>query len=385
MAWNELFAQAPLYTSVYDRKKTLQSFSRVDVRTSFLQRWPWSTNLMHKFALPMYPSAFEALDLSAYDVVLSSSSSFAKGVITRPETCHICYCHTPARFAWRQHEYLAQSRIAKLLSPFLRKTLQDLRVWDLASAQRVDYFIANSHNIARRIRKYYGRTAFVIPPPVEVSRFKPAPGQVGNHFLVVSRLVGYKRIDIAIEACNKLHAPLKIIGSGPELKSLKKIAGPTVEFLGRLPDEEVAAHLAKCQALIFPGEEDFGITPLEAMASGRPVVAYKAGGALETVVQGKTGLLFNEQTADSLAQALVECARLRFEPDLLRSYTMPFDIAVYKTRLSQFIESAVAEHDSNYSIDWQSPQVPQFGLRLFPGAAQQRINEHDHLLAATDS
>ena len=316
--------------------------------------------------------------------VLSSSSSFAKGVITRPETCHICYCHTPARFAWRQHEYLAQSRVAKLLSPFLRKTLQDLRLWDLASAQRVDYFIANSHNIARRIRKYYGRSAHVIPPPVEVSRFKPAPGQVGDHFLVVSRLVGYKRIDVAIEACNKLRAPLKIIGSGPELKSLKKIAGPTVQFLGRLPDEEVAAQYARCQALIFPGEEDFGITPLEAMASGRPVVAYKAGGALETVISGQTGVLFSEQTADSLAQALVECARLRFEPDQLRGYTMPFDTAVYKTRLSQFIESAVAEHDNNYLIDRQSPHVAQFGLRRFPGAAQQRSSDEGQQLTAAN-
>jgi len=300
-ALHALFPDAPLYTSVYDARATLPCFSHMDVRTSFLQRPFLSSRRFHKLALSLYPLAFEQFDLTRYALVISSASSFAKGVITSPETCHICYCHTPARFAWRQHEYLRQSRLTRLLAPWMGGMISGLRQRDFDSAQRVDYFVANSHNVAGRIRKYYRREAdAVIYPPVETRRFTPAPaGEIGDHYLVVSRLVGYKRIDLAIEACNRLHVPLRVVGVGPERRALGRLAGPTIQFLGRLSDAQVADEYARCRALIFPGEEDFGLTPVECMASGRPIVAYGRGGALETVTAGRTGVFFEEQTPEA--------------------------------------------------------------------------------------
>lgn len=307
-----------------------------------------------------------------YDLVLSSSSSFAKGVITPPETCHVCYCHTPSRFAWRQHEYLSQSRRARLLSPLLLGMLGRLRSWDYESAQRPDYFIANSHNVARRIRKYYRReTAAVIPPPVETSKYAPvSPQEVGAHFLVVSRLVGYKRIDLAIDACNRLHLPLRVVGIGPDLAGLQRKAGPTVQFLGRLSDGEVAAQYARCRALIFPGEEDFGLTPIECMASGRPVVAYGAGGALETVVDGDTGVLFCEQTADSLAAALDTVARLPFSPAALQAHAAGFDLTVFHDRMRRFLDEALARHEELFG---SSAKFDTFALPPLPAASAQDV------------
>ena len=345
---HSLFPQSPLYTSVYDAKATLPYFRGIDVRTSFLQRWPLSSQRMHKFALPLYPTAFEHFDFHGYDLVLSSSSSFAKGVITPPETCHVCYCHTPARFAWRQHEYLSQSRRGRIVSLLLRGMLGQLRSWDIESAQRPDYYIANSYNVAQRIRKYYRRdVAAVIPPPIDTERYAPvSPGEVGPHFLIVSRLVGYKRIDLAVEACNRLQVPLRIVGTGPDMAGLRRMAGPTVEFLGRLSDSEVAAEFARCRALIFPGEEDFGMTPLECMASGRPVVAFAAGGALETVVDGETGVLFPAQTADSLAAALVSASGREFAPEALQQHAARFGLNVFQDRMTRFLEGALDQHQA---------------------------------------
>ncbi len=341
-----LFPESLLYTSVYDPKATLAYFKGVDVATSFLQRWPLSSQRMHKFALPLYPTAFEHFDLNGYDLVVSSSSSFAKGVITPPQTCHVCYCHTPARFAWRQHEYLSQSRRGRLMSLLLRNMLGRLRSWDVESAQRPDYYVANSYNVAQRIRKYYRRdVAAVIPPPIDTGRYAPAPPcEVGSHFLIVSRLVGYKRIDLAVHACNHLQIPLRIVGTGPDLAGLKRIAGPTIEFLGRLPDAEVAREFARCRALIFPGEEDFGMTPLECMASGRPVVAFAAGGALETVLDGETGVLFGSQTAESLAAALMAVSVAEFAPDALQAYAGQFGVQVFESRMRRFLEGALEQH-----------------------------------------
>ena len=323
----------------------------MDIRTSFLQESLLASRRFHKFALSFYPTAFEQFDLTDYSLVISSSSSFAKGVITNPETCHICYCHTPARFAWRQHEYLGQNRLTALLAPFLRGMISDLRQWDTDSAQRVDFFVANSHNVAGRIRKYYRREAdAVIYPPVETHRFTPAaPSEVGGHFLVVSRLVGYKRIDLAVEACNRLQLPLKIIGTGPEERRLRRLAGPTVTFLGRQSDKRVADEMARCRALIFPGEEDFGLTPVECMASGRPVVAFARGGALETVEEGSTGLFFHRQTPEALMAALESIGRLEFAPDRLRQAAMRFDTAVFFRQMQAFIQQAAARHEEAYS------------------------------------
>ena len=345
---HNLFPGSLLYTSVYDPKATLAYFKNVTVATSFLQRWPLSSQRMHKFALPLYPTAFEHFDLSAYDLVISSSSSFAKGVITPPRTCHVCYCHTPARFAWRQHEYLSQSRRGRLVSLLLRNMLGRLRSWDIESAQRPDYYVANSYNVAQRIRKYYRRdVAAVIPPPIDTAQYAPAPpSEVGSHFLIVSRLVGYKRIDLAVHACNQLQLPLRIVGTGPDLAGLKRIAGPTIEFLGRLSDAEVAKEFARCKALIFPGEEDFGMTPLECMASGRPVVAFAAGGALETVVDGETGVLFHAQTPECLAAALQSVSAIEWAPDALQKYAAQFGVNVFESRMMRFLEGAVEQHQA---------------------------------------
>lgn len=349
-ALHDLFPGAPLYTSVYDQKATLPCFAGRDIRTSFLQSWPVATRRLHKLALAYYPTAFEQFDFGGYDLVLSSSSAFAKGVITGPDTCHVCYCHTPARFAWRPHDYLRQSRRIRLMAPILRGVLRNLRTWDIASAQRVDYFIANSHNVARRIRKHYRReVGAVIYPPVQVDKYQPVPqSEIGSHFLVVSRLVGYKRVDLAVQACNALKAPLRVVGTGPEMADLRRKAGPTIRFLGRLSDAEVAAEYACCRALIFPGEEDFGLTPLECMASGRPVVAYGAGGALETVQEGKTGLFFSEQTTESLAAALLAVGRLPLVPEALQAHAMAFDLPVFQSQMRQFVQRALAEHRENY-------------------------------------
>ncbi len=350
-AFHTLFPDAPMYTSVYDPAATLSSFADMEIRTSFLQRWPFSSRRFHKLALPYYPSAFERFNFSGFDLVLSSSSSFAKGIITPPETCHICYCHTPSRFVWRQQEYLAQTRSARAASSLISAVVNSMRSWDVESAQRVDYFVANSYNVARRIRKYYRRdVAAVIYPPVETSKFKPAAfSEVGSHFLVVSRLLNYKRIDLAIEACTRLSLPLRVVGIGPDLANLKRIAGPTIQFLGRLSDEKVAQELARCKALIFPGEEDFGITPVECMASGRPVIAYGAGGALETVIDKETGLFFPEQTVDSLVSVLEEIDFYSFSPENLQRQAACFDTAVFEKQLVALIGEAMEEHRNNNS------------------------------------
>ncbi|MGI4788203.1 MAG: glycosyltransferase [Janthinobacterium lividum] len=345
---HSLFPAASLFTSVYDAKATLAYFQDIPITTSFLQRWPLSSQCMHKLALPLYPTAFEHFDFRGCDLVLSSSSSFAKGVITPPETCHVCYCHTPARFAWRQREYLSQSRRGRLMSLLLGGVLGRLRSWDIESAQRPDYYVANSYNVAQRIRKYYRRdVAAVIPPPIETEHYSPiSPREVGNHFLVVSRLVGYKRIDLAVEACNRLQVPLRVVGTGPDMAGLKRLAGPTITFSGRLTDQEVADEYARCRALIVPGEEDFGMTPLECMASGRPVVAFAAGGALETVIDGQTGLLFQSQTADSLAAALMTVSNTEFAPEVLQRYAARFGVSVFKDRMTRFLEGAWDQHQA---------------------------------------
>jgi glycosyltransferase involved in cell wall biosynthesis len=352
----QVFPNAPIYTSVFDPNSTLPCFANKDVRTSFLQKWLIARRALHKLALPYYPAAFEEFDLSAYDLVLSSSSSFAKGVITGPQTCHVCYCHTPARFAWRYHEYVGRSLSGKLLTPFLRRVMRELRAWDVEVSQRVDYFIVNSENIANRVRKYYRREPdAVIYPPVDTRKYEPVcPSQVGDYFLVVSRMVGYKRVDLAIEACNRLQVPLHIVGGGPEWSALHRIAGPTIRFLGYLSDAETANEYAHCRAMILPGEEDFGITPLEAMASGRPVIAFGAGGALETVVDGQTGLFFREQHIDSLCAALKSLDPFSFEPALLRAHAMRFDTAVFIEKIREFTEGAVQDYRSRYVHDPQS-------------------------------
>ncbi|QBD78448.1 glycosyltransferase family 4 protein [Ktedonosporobacter rubrisoli] len=343
MAFHEIFPDAPIYTSIYDPELVDPAFRRMDIRTSFMQKLPLVTR-HHQPYLPFYPFAMEKLDLRGYDLVLSSSSAFGKGVITRPETLHICYCHTPMRWCWNYEEYVEREQLGKVARSVLPFLMTGLRVWDQSSAMRVDHFIANSPVVAERIQKYYRREAVVIPPPVEADRFPFDPAtQPEDYFLVLSRLIPYKRIDLAIEACNRLRLPLVVIGGGRDLERLRGMAGPTIRFLGHLSDEEVLYYFMHCRAFLFPGEEDFGITPLEAQAAGRPVIAYGSGGALASIVDGVTGVFFKEQTVESLMAVLSSFEEGAFDPQTIRNHALEFDKPRFRRRILQFIEAKLGE------------------------------------------
>jgi len=345
LALHELYPHAPIYTSVFVPSQFPQ-LADAEVRTSFLQRVPGARTRHQAFSL-LRTVAFERFDLSEYDVVISSSHAEAKGVITRPETLHICYCYTPIRYYWSgYHHYLQNPRfgalnpLVKAVMPYLSSYL---RVWDRCAADRVDHFVAISRHVAARIKKYYRREAEVIYPPVNTSWLRPS-SSVDDFFLLVGRLIPYKRADIAVEAFNRLGLPLKIAGTGSELESLRRMAKPNVEFLGRVSDQELAELYSRCLALIFPQEEDFGIVPLEAMAAGRPVIAYRAGGALETVVEGETGLFFDRQDAECLADAVRRFDPGRFEPRKARAQALRFDVEVFKRKLERFVREKNDEY-----------------------------------------
>ncbi len=282
--------------------------------------------------------AFEQFDLSEYNLVITSSFACAKGVITAPGALNICYCHTPCRYIWDlYHEYTRGRHLQLLFAPIAHW----LRVWDQLSSERVDHFIANSHEVAARIRRHYRRDAEVICPPVDVDRFAPNGRPPEDFYLIVSRLVAYKRIDLAIEAANRLGRRLLIVGEGPQRGRLKAIAGDTVQFLGRRTDEEIANLYARCRAFLFTGMEDFGIAPVEAQAAGRPVIAFGRGGATETVVHGGTGVLFEEQNVESLIQAMLDLEGMHFDPALCRRNAERFDRREFCLRLRETIEHQV--------------------------------------------
>ncbi len=317
-----LFPDAPIYTLVYDPACGNGMFRDCDVRTTWLQKLPFATKL-YKNLLTLMPSAWERLDLTEYDLVLSSCSSCAKGVITRPDAVHICYCHTPTRYLWDfYYTYLQNAGFFKrlLMPPLIHK----MRMWDQLAAERVDYFISNSNYIAQRIQKYYHREATTIYPPVHINDYPIA--QAGDYYLVVSRFVYYKRLDLAIQACTQLAKKLVVVGGGDEEKKLRAMAGPTIEFVGRVSDEKMMQYYIHAKAFLFPGEEDFGITPVEAQSAGCPVLAYGRGGALETVLDGETGLFFAEQTADCLAECIqrFEHEGVRYTREQIREHSLQF-------------------------------------------------------------
>jgi glycosyltransferase involved in cell wall biosynthesis len=338
--FGEIYPEAPIYTALFDKKQIGSRFEGKRIVTSFLQRAPLVLK-KHRLFMPFFPIAFENFDLTAYDVVLSSHHMAAKSVITPATTCHISFVHTPMRYAWDYYpEYMAE--FGRFMQIPMRLLFHYLRMHDVASANRVDYFIANSANVARRIKKHYRRDATVIHSPVQSKRFHLAD-KTGDFHLVVSRLVPYKRVDIAVEAFNKLGEKLVIAGSGPEMERLKSMARPNIEFLGFVPDEQLADYYARCRSFIFPGEEDFGITPLEAQASGRPVIAYASGGALETVSGGKTGVFFREQTPESLIAAVKDFSKIEFDPKAIRSHAETFDEEIFKRKIADFVEEKRTE------------------------------------------
>jgi glycosyltransferase involved in cell wall biosynthesis len=334
-ALHALYPEAPVFTSIYDPGAMPPSYRAWDIRTSWIQKLPgWRRYFRHY--MPLYPSVFESFDLSGYDLILSSSSAFAKGVIPPPSSRHICYCHTPMRFAWRTHAYVERERIRGLPRLVLPIMLTYFRLWDVVTAARVDTFVANSRTVAARIRRYYGRDSIVISPPVELPPFRP--GIPDDFYLAGGRLIPYKRIDLAVRAFTALGLPLKVFGEGRDCPELEAIAGPNVEFLGYVSEECRRDLLARCRAFIFPGEEDFGITPLEAMAAGRPVIAYAGGGALETVVDGVTGRFFNEPTAAALAAAVAQSKRDAYDPATIRRHAEGFGADVFLERMRALIE-----------------------------------------------
>ena len=329
----DLFPDSDLYTLVHDPSAVSEKINRHRITTSFIQKLPFGKRLYQQY-LPLHPIAIEQFDLSRYDLVISSESGIAKGVLLPPSTCHICYCHTPMRYLWNMyHEY------AKELSLFKRMlwavVSNYMRLWDYTNAQRVDYFIANSTNIQSRIHKYYNREAEVIHPPVSTGRFKSLPPE--DFYLFLGQLNAYKRPDIAVNAFNRLDKKLVVIGDGPEKKALEKIAGANIEFLGKQPDDVVSDYYSRCRAFIFPGEEDFGITPLEAMSSGKPVVAFGRGGATETVIEGLTGTFFHTQNPESLAEAVLRNDKTAWSEAAIIAHAKKFDEQVARESLHRFI------------------------------------------------
>lgn len=344
---HEMFPDAPIYTSMYAPELVDPAFRSMDVRTTFMQRLPL-VHRKHQPYLPVYPFAFESIDLREYDVVLSMSSAWSKNVLTRPDTCHVNYCLTPMRFGWSIDEY-APGELSGWQRWLLGPVLSWLRTWDAVGANRVDYFVAISSVVSRRIGKYYRRDSAIIHPPVPTTTFRPedltpSPARDSGYFLIVSRLIPYKRVDLAIQACNQVGASLKIIGAGRDRSRLESLAGPTIEFLGWQSDAQVREHLQRCAAFVFPAEEDFGIAPVEAMAAGRPVVAFGAGGALDTVVEGVTGLFFRQPSVAALATTLDAARRIAWDPAAIVAHASQFDVNTFKSKLAGFVEAKVAEH-----------------------------------------
>ena len=338
-AFCQIFPKAPIYTLLYDKKKTGYAFENRSVRTSFLQKIPLVKS-HHRPFLMLMPLAIEQFDFSQYDLVLSDSASYAKGIITSPETLHICYCHTPIRYAWDDsHRYIEEfgySGVIKKVIPFF---MNYIRLWDEQASKRVDKFIANSNFVSDRINKYYHRESKVIHPPVKADLFYLAD-KISDYFLIVGRFLPYKRFDLAIKAFNELGYPLKIIGDGPDRKRLEKMANSNIEFIGLVDDNKLKDYYAHCKAFIFPQEEDFGITAVEAMASGRPVIAYGSGGALEIIQDKITGLFFKEQTTDDLINVLKEFDVNNFDPKVIRERAMEFSQEKFKEKIKAFINKA---------------------------------------------
>ena len=345
----DLFPSARIFTLLFDEEKCGKDFPAWRVETSNLQNFPEFLRRRPKFLLPFLPSAIEQFDFSDFDIVISSSSAFAHGLIPSLKNRHICYCHSPARFLWDySHEYLRENKIGGIKKILLGTKLKELRIWSRLSARRVDRFVANSATVQKRIQKYFRTDSEIVHPPVEVGKIRLGMNHE-NYFLIVSQLANYKKIELAISVFNKLRRRLVIVGDGPRREFLESIAGPTIEFHGWRSDSEIRDLLQNCRGFIFPGEDDFGIAPVEAMAAGKPVLAFARGGATETVVHKKTGILFDSQTPESLENGLAEffAHEKKFDSKKIRAHSRQFS----RQNFEQKIRQIVAEEFAKISVD----------------------------------
>ncbi len=334
----KMFPEAPIFTSIFN-KNALPEFKDSAITTSFIQKLPFAKT-KHQLYLGFMPYAYELFDLSNFDIVISSSHACAKGIITKPETMHICYCHSPMRYAWDNwHTYIKQYNINPILKKLGKRKMHKLRIWDRVSADRVDHFIANSSTTQKRIKKYYKKPSTIIHPMIDGSKFKISK-EKGGYFLAVGRLTPYKKFDLIVETFNKLKLPLKIAGTGIMENQLRRQANSNIEFLGYVPDKELYKLYSECEALIFPQLEDFGIIALEAMASGRPVIALGQGGALDSIIDGKTGILFDKQTSVHLEGAIKKYNKLRkhFRPEKIREHALTFEEKPFEKKFMKYLK-----------------------------------------------
>lgn len=350
----DIYPHAHLYSLVDFLPAHQRAFiQEKPVTTSFIQQLPFAKRSFRSY-LPLMPLAVEQFDLSDYDLIISSHHAVAKGVITRPDQLHICYVHTPLRYGWEfQHQYLHHASLDKgLKSWFVRAVLHYLRLWDVISANRVDCYVANSRYVARRVEKTYRRSAYVIYPPVDTQRFV-AGAKREEFYLTVSRFVPYKRVELTIEAFNQLGLPLVVIGDGDSRLALEQTAKRNIQFLGWQPNDVVEDYMQRCRGFIFPPEEDFGITPVEAQAAGAPVIAYAKGGQAETVVHGKTGLLFLDQTVESLIESVRQLhnSEALFDPEVLRVHAEKFAVTCFRARFEAFVEQAWVQFQTADIVD----------------------------------
>lgn len=335
----DMYPKAPIYTLLYDKEKVGEVFPEERVITSDLQRFPKFIRNRQKYLFPLMPRKIESLDFSDFDIVISSNSAYAHGIITNSNCKHICYCHSPMRYAWDwTHEYLEEQNIGKIKKLLVRRLLKKVRMWDKIASDRADEYIANSKNVRNRLMKYYRVDAPVVYPPVDIKRFYPQQKHE-DFFLIVSTLTPYKRIDLAIQLFNKINKHLIIIGDGPHRNYLESIAKPNIAFMGYKSDKETTEYFQNCRALIFPGEEDFGITPIEAMAAGKPVIAYKKGGVTESIIEGVTGEFFDKPTVASLEDALGRMLLYedRYKPLRIREIANKFSKENFKSKISAIV------------------------------------------------
>ena len=335
-AIHQMFPDAPIYTTLFN--KNLHEFKNAKIITSYLQKIPFASK-RHQFFLPLMPQIFESFNLDEYDIVISSSHACAKGIITKPKTLHVCYCHSPMRYVWDNAKtYIKEYEMNPILKFIAKPFLHRIRLWDKLAAARPDHYISNSEFIKEKIKKFYKRDSEVIHPPVDTQKFQIS-NEPKTYYLAIGRLTPYKKFSLLLDVFNGLNEKLIIVGKGVEYKKLKSMASKNIEFLGHVSESELANLYANAKALIFPQEEDFGITPLEAMASGTPVIAYKAGGALETVIPGVTGIFFDKQDPISIEAAIYKFEKMhdKFDPEKIKKHAEKFSIENFAVKISDFL------------------------------------------------